>query len=138
MERIKQYLFRQKNPLAWAVVNILFFGLAMIINFYWINPGDIQSTFILALTGMLMFSFYSAIMLLIAKAIVHAWNRTLMGFIIVTASLTLLGMAVTGQKWSDLHDFTLILKIMVLATIIFMAIAVTMRRIVEWAQKFDR
>lgn len=138
MEIIKQYLFRQKNPLAWAIVNILFFGLAMIINFYWLSPGDIQSTFILALTGMLMFSFYSAVMLLITKTIVRAWNRTLIGFIIVTAGLTLLGMAITGKKWSDLQDFTPILKIMVLATLIFMAIAVTMRRIVEWAQKLDR
>ena len=56
VRKVYDYLFNQNHPLAWSAVVIISFGLVMTINFYWINAQDEQTTFIIASTGILLYS----------------------------------------------------------------------------------
>jgi len=138
IRKIYDYLFHQIHPLAWSGVMIVLFSLIMVLNYLWIDSGNIQSTFIIACTGIFLYSIYSAVMLLLAKSMAKAWNSTLIGFVLVAAGLTLAGMGITGQSWQEIGFYTKILKVMVFVTLVFVSIAVSMRRIVEYAQRLDR
>lgn len=138
VKKIYDYLFHQNHPLAWSVTMILIFGIVMTINYKMINVGDLQSTFIIASTGILLYSIYSAVMLLLAPSMTKAWNVTLFGFILVAIGITGLGMLLTGTKWSEISFYTSILKVITFVTLVFMSIAVSMRKIVEYAQRLDR
>lgn len=138
IRKIYDYLFHQIHPLAWAGVMIVLFSSLMLLSYYLFDPLNIQGAFIIACTGIFLYSIYSAVMLLLAKKMAIAWNTTLIGFVIVTAGLTLIGMWVTGQQWSEITFYTRILKVMVFVTLVFMSIAVSMRQIVEYAQRLDR
>lgn len=107
----------------------------MTINFYWINAQDEQTTFIIASTGILLYSIYCAVMMLLAKSLVQAWNHTLFGIIITAIGLTLIGMLITSRNWSEIDYYTKILKVIVFVSLVFMSIAVSMRKIVEYAQR---
>ena len=135
VRKVYDYLFNQNHPLAWSAVVIITFGLVMTINFYWINAQDEQTTFIIASTGILLYSIYCAVMMLLAKSLVQAWNHTLLGIIITAIGLTLIGMLITSRNWSEIDYYTKILKVIVFVSLVFMSIAVSMRKIVEYAQR---
>ncbi|MBK6373976.1 MAG: hypothetical protein IPF67_12635 [Saprospiraceae bacterium] len=113
VRKVYDYLFNQNHPLAWSAVVIISFGLVMTINFYWINAQDEQTTFIIASTGILLYSIYCAVMMLLAKSLVQAWNHTLFGIIITAIGLTLIGMLITSRNWSEIDYYTKILKVIV-------------------------
>jgi hypothetical protein len=138
IRKIYDYLFHQNHPLAWAGTIVVLFIIAMSANYFWFDAGNIQGTFIIACTGIFLYSIYSAVMLLVAKSMAKAWNPTLIGFILVAAALTLYGMWITGQSWKQIDFYTRILKVMTFVTLVFMAIAVSIRNVVEYTQREDR